>query len=140
MPSQRYTDVECTVSIGYNAIAIKIVADLYAVMLDNTVATMGDLIGFEGFLNSSAPFSTKEYKVLYKDPTRQYLDFKFSNKYNDTCAYPRLWLQTGFPAGKDVTDQLLGCYDSEFDQVRFPKVPPLYSRGVTDFHDIVWRD
>lgn len=86
-------------------------------MLDNVVATMGDLIAFEDFLNVSVPFDTKEHKVLYRDPSRQYTDFSFGNTYNTTCTYPRFWLENGFPVGTDVTDQLTGCYDSEFDQV-----------------------
>ena len=86
-------------------------------MIDNTMATMGDLIAFEGFLNASVPFSTKEHEVLYRDPARQYFDFDFGNSYNSTCTYPRFWLETGYLVGADVTDQLTGCYDSEFDQV-----------------------
>jgi alpha-1,3-glucan synthase len=87
-------------------------------MIDNTLATMGDLIGFDGFLNSTVPFSTNEHTVSWRDPTRQYWDFRFGTSYNETCAYPRFWLETGFPVGTDVTSQLVGCYDSEFDQVR----------------------
>ena len=87
------------------------------VMLDNTMATMGDLIAFDGFLNASVPFVTGEHEVQYRDPQRQYSDFEFGNAYNKTCDYPRFWLETGFPVGVDVTDQLVGCYDSEFDQV-----------------------
>lgn len=86
------------------------------VMLDNVVATMGDLIAFEGYLNASVPFDTKEHEVLYREPSRQYLDFKFGNTYNATCTYPRFWLENGFPVGADVTNQLTSCYDSEFDQ------------------------
>lgn len=86
-------------------------------MLDNTMATMGDLIAFEGYLNTSVPFITIEHEVQYRDPQRQYSDFEFGNTYNKTCEYPKFWLETGFPVGADVTDQLVGCYDSEFDQV-----------------------
>jgi len=93
-------------------------ANFFSVMVDNTVSTMGDLIGFEGLLNSSVPFSTKEHEVLYRDPSRQYSDFKIGNNYNTSCDYPRFWLETGFLVGSDVTDQLTGCYDSDFDQVR----------------------
>ena len=85
------------------------------IVMDNTFATMSDLIGFEGYLNTSTPFSTKEHKVLWKND-RQYLDFSFGNNYNETCAYPRFYNETGFPVGPDVTSQLVGCYDSEFDQ------------------------
>jgi alpha-1,3-glucan synthase len=93
------------------------IVNTISVMVDNTVSTMGDLIGFEGFLNSSVPFSTKEHEVLYRDPSRQYSDFKIGNNYNTSCEYPRFWLETGFLVGSDVTDQLTGCYDSDFDQV-----------------------
>jgi alpha-1,3-glucan synthase len=86
-------------------------------MLDNTVSTMGDLLGFEGHLNSSTPFSTQEYKAIYKDPSKTYTDWFVGNEYNQTCVYPKFWLETGFPVGSDVTDQLVGCYNSEFDQV-----------------------
>lgn len=54
------------------------------VVLDNTIATLGDLIGFEGYLNETAPFTTKEHRVQWKTD-RQYLDFDFGNTYNETC-------------------------------------------------------
>ncbi len=52
---------------------------------DFTVGTMGDLLGFEGHLNSSTPFSMDEYKVEWKKPDyspwglNEYPDFKFNN-------------------------------------------------------------
>ncbi|KAI9791171.1 MAG: Cell wall alpha-1,3-glucan synthase ags1 [Candelina submexicana] len=85
------------------------------VVFDNTMATMGDLIGFDGFLNSTTPFSLKEHNVVWKSD-RRYLDFDISNNYNATCHYPRFWLETGKPVGSDVTDRMVGCYDSDFDQ------------------------
>ena len=85
------------------------------VLMDNTMATMSDLLGFEGYLNTSTPFTTKEHKVIYKTD-RQYLDFAPGNNYNETCKYPRFYNETGYPVGQDVYDQLVGCYDSEFDQ------------------------
>lgn len=85
------------------------------VVMDNTMATMSNLIGFQGYMNASTPFKTTEHKVQWKTD-RQYMDFQFGNTYNQTCAYPRLWLETGFPVGPDVTSQLKGCYDSDFDQ------------------------
>ncbi|KAE8351049.1 hypothetical protein BDV28DRAFT_162594 [Aspergillus coremiiformis] len=75
------------------------------VLFDNTIATMGDLIGFE----------VKEHNALWKTD-RQYVDFRFHNDYNDTCKYPRFWNETGWPIEQDVRDQLVGCYDSDFDQ------------------------
>lgn len=88
------------------------------VIMDNTMGTMGDLIAFEGYLNSSTPFTLKEHQVLWRDPDRTYLDFSFSDHYNKTCDYPRFWLETGFPVLADVTENMVGCFDSEFDQVR----------------------
>ncbi|KAL9109148.1 MAG: hypothetical protein Q9187_008201, partial [Circinaria calcarea] len=76
---------------------------------------MSDLLGFEGYLNTSTPFSVKEHKVRYKT-SRQYLDFSPGNTYNETCTYPRFYNETGYPVGEDVTSQLKGCYDSEYDQ------------------------
>lgn len=80
---------------------------------------MGDLIGSEGFLNNTTPFSPKEHKAVWKTD-RQYPDFKFGNNYKATCEYPRAWNESGYPVLKDsdtVFSQLIGCYDSEFDQV-----------------------
>ncbi|KAL8647173.1 MAG: hypothetical protein Q9226_006541, partial [Calogaya cf. arnoldii] len=85
------------------------------VVMDNTMATMSNLIGFQGYMNASTPFRTTEHKVQWKTD-RQYMDFHFGNTYNKTCKYPRLWNETGFPVGPDVTGQLKGCYDSDFDQ------------------------
>ena len=82
-----------------------------------TCRRLGDLIVFAGFANSSAPFTLKEHQVEWRDPDRQYFDFSFGNNYNDTCHYPRFWLDTGFPVGDNVMEQMVGCYDSEFDQV-----------------------
>ncbi|KAJ5569634.1 uncharacterized protein N7459_009064 [Penicillium hispanicum] len=85
------------------------------VIFDNTVATMGDLIGFEGYLNTTTPFSMKEHKAQWKSD-RHYVDFHFGNSYNESCNYPRFWNETGYPVQQYVTDQLKGCYNSDFDQ------------------------
>ena len=84
------------------------------IILDHTMGTLGDLVGFQDYLNASTPFDTKEYKAVYKS-SREYLDFKFGNDYNETCKYPQFWLETGDPVGSDVTSQLKGCYNSDFD-------------------------
>ena len=76
---------------------------------------MGDLIGFDGYMNTTTPFLPKEHSVQYKTD-RHYLDFNFGNNYNETCTYPRFWLETGFPVDTSVTDKFRGCFDSEFDQ------------------------
>lgn len=85
------------------------------VIWDNTLATMGDLLGFKGYLNETTPFSVHEYPVLWKSD-RQYVDFHINNVWNDSCPYPRFWNETGLPVESYVTEQLKGCYDSDFDQ------------------------
>ncbi|KAE8394957.1 hypothetical protein BDV23DRAFT_178946 [Aspergillus alliaceus] len=85
------------------------------VVLDNTIATLSDLIGFEGHLNTSTPFSEKEYKALWKSG-RRYADFDFGNDYNDTCDYPRLYYENGYPVNQSFISGLVGCYNSDFDQ------------------------
>lgn len=85
------------------------------VILDSTFATLGDLIGFEGYLNSTTPFTLQEHKAEWKSD-RHYWDFDFGNDYNQTCNYPPFWNETGFPVNKRVTDRMVGCYNSEFDQ------------------------
>jgi alpha-1,3-glucan synthase len=85
------------------------------VVMDNTMATMGDLIGFNGYLNTTTPFSVKEHQVQWKTD-RRYMDFNIGNTYNETCAYPRFWNETGFPVDDVVNSELQGCYDSDFDQ------------------------
>ncbi len=85
------------------------------VILDHTMATMGDLIGFEGYLNSSTPFDPKEHKAIWKS-SREYLDFSLSNEWNESCVYPQFWHESGYPVDEAVTSQLQGCYNSDFDQ------------------------
>ncbi len=60
------------------------VRKMYLIM-DLTVGTMGNFIGFDGYLNSSTPFSLNEYNVEWLLPTYapwgldEYPDWKFSN-------------------------------------------------------------
>jgi alpha-1,3-glucan synthase len=87
------------------------------VIMDNTVATLSDLLGFEGYLNASAPFKPAEHNVVWKTD-RRYYDFKIGDKYNETCdSFPRFWNETGYEVDQWVYDQFKGCYDGEFDQV-----------------------
>ncbi|QRW14378.1 alpha-1,3-glucan synthase [Ceratobasidium sp. AG-Ba] len=88
------------------------------IMLDFTVGTMGDMIGFEGHLNTSTPFSIDEYNTVWKKPRyspwsiEEYPDFKISNDYNSTCTLPVMWEDSG----EIVSIDKVGCYASEFDQ------------------------
>ncbi|GLA32170.1 hypothetical protein AnigIFM63326_011309 [Aspergillus niger] len=88
--------------------------DMYVIM-DNTLATLSNLIGFKGHLNDSADFNAKEYEVEYVTE-RTYADFQFSNDYNDTCNYPKFWNETGYPLTSGGVQDLKGCYNSDFDQ------------------------
>ena len=62
------------------------------VILDNTMATLGDLIGFEGYLNVSTPIVFGEHNALWKS-SRRYHDFSFDNTEQEKCEteYPRWW-------------------------------------------------
>ncbi|KAJ5344880.1 hypothetical protein N7452_002884 [Penicillium brevicompactum] len=88
--------------------------DMY-VLMDNTLATLSNLIGFQGHLNDSADFKASEYKVEWVTD-RQYADFNFSNVYNESCNYPKFWEETGYPLTTQGVQDLHGCYDSDFDQ------------------------
>ncbi|PYH89723.1 putative alpha-1,3-glucan synthase [Aspergillus ellipticus CBS 707.79] len=88
--------------------------DMYVIM-DNTLATLSNLIGFKGHLNDSADFRAYEYEVEYIT-NRQYADFSFGNDYNETCDYPRFWNETGYPIDSGGIQDLKGCRNSDFDQ------------------------
>ena len=80
------------------------------------MSTMADLNGFVGYLNASTPFSLDGYEVIPADPLFQYHDFHPGNTYQETCAYPRFWLDTGYLIPPETEAEFKGCYDSEFDQ------------------------
>ena len=56
------------------------------------VDRMGDLIGFQGFLNESAPINPNEYDYVWKYD-RRYWDFQPGNEVESECPweYPRFW-------------------------------------------------
>lgn len=118
-----------------------LIAHVYRyVVMDNTVSTMGDLIGFKGYLNVSAPFVPEhEHEALWKTP-RRYMDWHFGTKYNDTChALPRLYFDNGTEAGNAVFDTFGGCYDGDFDQYGDTEafgVYPDYRRQFTKFASV----
>lgn len=84
------------------------------IVLDNTFGTLGDLLGFQGYLNTTTPFTLKEHEVAWKSE-RRYLDFDIKNEYLDECDYPRFWNETGYRIDKEYTDQMKGCYNSDVD-------------------------
>ncbi|KAL8938873.1 MAG: hypothetical protein Q9211_003009 [Gyalolechia sp. 1 TL-2023] len=85
------------------------------VILDNTMATMGNLLSFEGYVNASASFSWHEHNFIWKGE-RRYHDFSPGNDRNASCEYPRFWGQDGYPVGPEITSQMKGCKSSEYDQ------------------------
>ncbi|KAF3763907.1 family 5 glycosyltransferase [Cryphonectria parasitica EP155] len=89
------------------------------IILDNTVATMGDLVGFKGYLNKSAPFVPEhEHEALWKASNgRRYHDFDFGTTFNSTCVdFPRLFWDNGSDVQESVYETFGGCYDGDFDQ------------------------
>lgn len=64
------------------------------VILDNTMATMGDLIAFEGYLNASTPFDFDEHNFVWKTE-RRYFDFQPGNSANDSCNTPTFYYDAG---------------------------------------------
>jgi alpha-1,3-glucan synthase len=86
------------------------------VLLDNTMATMGNLLAFVGYENATTPFTYNEYQTIYKSD-RVYHDFQPGQVKNNTCVYPRMYGEDGYPLHKNITDQQIGCMESEYDQV-----------------------
>ncbi|EPX71067.1 alpha-1,3-glucan synthase Mok13 [Schizosaccharomyces octosporus yFS286] len=80
-------------------------------ILDLTVATLGDLVGFKKYLNTTTPFSLFEHEAVWKD-AQYYPDWDFSNEYDPDCELPRFWGEDGAP----VVIDYVGCYDSDFNQ------------------------
>ncbi|KAG6866947.1 hypothetical protein C0991_003863 [Blastosporella zonata] len=91
-------------------------------MVDFTVGTMSDLIGFEGFLNTSTPFDLGEHTAIWKEPNympwnfTEYRDFSINNERNTSCVLPTFWLDSGVLVPNDTFAGVNGCLDSDFDQ------------------------
>ncbi|KAJ4291326.1 Cell wall alpha-1,3-glucan synthase ags1 [Collariella sp. IMI 366227] len=84
------------------------------VVFENTMSTMGDLLGFEGYLNTTTPFSFTEHNAVWKSP-RRYWDFHPGDD-NMECEYPRFWDEHGELVGEDVMSRMATCRKSDFDQ------------------------
>ncbi|KIL69786.1 glycosyltransferase family 5 protein [Amanita muscaria Koide BX008] len=88
-------------------------------MVDFTIGTMADLIGFQGFLNTSAPFDLNEYDAVWKHPNympwnfTEYRDFQVNNVRNLSCTLPHFYDEDGTRIIGVTTN---GCYMSDFDQ------------------------
>lgn len=95
-----------------------LIADIHQrgmyVVFDNTFATLGDLIAFEGYLNTSTPFAAGEHNVVWKSE-RRYQDFEQSDAELPECTYPRFWGDDGHRV-TNTSHLLVGCRDSDFDQ------------------------
>ncbi|TFY74157.1 hypothetical protein EWM64_g9855, partial [Hericium alpestre] len=110
-------------------------------MMDFTVGTMGDMVGFNGHLNESTPFDLNEYDGVWKHPNympwnfTQYLDFEIANTRNMSCVMPTFWQDDG-----TVIDvQYNGCLESDFDQygdVEAFGVHPDYERQLSKFASV----
>jgi alpha-1,3-glucan synthase len=90
-------------------------------MADLTVGTMADLLGFKGFLNSSAPFSVDEYEVEYTYPNyipwnfSEYRDFSVVNTKNNSCVYPTFYDDDSSVIPQSEVGATY-CMESDFDQ------------------------
>ena len=108
------------------------------VILDNTMATMGDLVGWQGYDNVTAPFEYGEHDAYWKTDTR-YLDFDISNKMLDKCDYPRWYNDSGDQVFNNGTQHLIGCRDSDFDQygdIDAFSFYPEYQRQLSKFSSV----
>lgn len=102
---------------------------------------MGDLVGFKGYLNKSAPYVPEhEHEAVWKAANgRRYHDFDFGTTFNSTCEnFPRLYWANGSEAEQSVYDTFGGCYDGEFDQVSFQKALGLFVHLVRANSPTVW--
>ncbi|TFK55043.1 glycoside hydrolase family 13 and glycosyltransferase family 5 domain-containing protein [Heliocybe sulcata] len=88
------------------------------IMADFTVGTMGDLVGFDGYLNTSTPFDLNEHGAVWKHPLytpwnfTEYKDFDIINDRNASCTLPTFWQDDGTVVSVSAD----GCLESDFDQ------------------------
>lgn len=87
------------------------------VIVENTFATMANMFAFEGYENSSAPFSWTEHKLDYKGE-EVYRDFQQSNDFEKECdvPFPRFWNQEGHLYDDANITKFKGCMDSDWNQ------------------------
>lgn len=102
--------------------------------------SMSDLIGFEGYLNESTPYTPKEHNALWKG-SRRYHDFSFNNTEYEICdvAYPRFWGDDGFQVNDSNTAAQIGCRAGDFDQygdVSSFGLYPQWQRQISKFASV----
>ncbi|KAK4119093.1 glycosyltransferase family 5 protein [Parathielavia appendiculata] len=104
------------------------------VVLENTMSTMGDLIGFEGYLNETTPWSFTEHNAIWKT-SRRYWDFHLGDD-SVPCEYPRFYDEHGDLIGEEVMSNFKTCRTSDFDQYgdveSFGKYPE-YQKQLSKF-------
>ena len=96
------------------------------IIVDFTINTMADLVGFPEFPTEAAPFNAKEYDVEYKPASvfapwnvSTYLDFQVGPKPNEplvdiNCSLPRFWNVSGMPDQEYLGNftNVVGCRNS----------------------------
>ncbi|KAF2665711.1 putative alpha-1,3-glucan synthase [Microthyrium microscopicum] len=104
------------------------------VVLDHTMATMGNLLGYAGsFENSTVNYNFDEYDYIWKDSERRYNDFEPSNNRDPSCTYPRIYEQNGYLTPGNITSQFHGCRDSEFEMYGDIKSTGAYPSYINQF-------
>lgn len=98
---------------------------------------MGDLIGFVGHENSSAPFQWQEYDYFWKSD-RRYHDFVPGDVVNTTCQYPRFWNKDGYPLS-NITAVETECRESEFSlygDLAFGGDPTIWENQLSKYDSV----
>lgn len=98
---------------------------------------MGDLIGFVGHENTTAPFQWQEYDYFWKSD-RRYLDFAPGDAVNTTCEYPRYWGKDGYPLPNITADEAQ-CRQSEFSlygDLPFGGDPPVWENQLSKYDSV----
>ncbi|KAH8802336.1 glycoside hydrolase [Flagelloscypha sp. PMI_526] len=102
---------------SYSALDFTIHAHGMYFMADFTVGTIGDLLGFKGYLNTSTPFDLNGYETVYKNAKympwnfAEYCDFEVGFFF-PCCKMPAFWLDDG----SVINFKTNGCFNSDFDQ------------------------
>lgn len=118
----------------------------FYVVVDFTISTLSELSYFVNssmsFANTSAPFSTKGYKMKYKHPEYHYTDFQLSNGSSYSCNAPTFWDVTGLPINntEDLNSIsevmcLSGDFDHYGDVEAFGNHPPWW-RQLSNFASV----